>query len=131
VFSAATAGLVEESAMMGRTRSELLSDVNQDTRPYRRQAHNGFEAYFSSDAAALVEHTRRCVSSTSSTLLLDLSSLLNGQLMSGTLPTPWQLSLGRSHWHKKTRCCTKCGLELWTHCAAGSSSWRTTMCCTW
>jgi glutamine---fructose-6-phosphate transaminase (isomerizing) len=55
----AATGLVEESAMMGRTRSELLSDVNQDTRPYRRQAHSGFEAYFSSDAAALVEHTRR------------------------------------------------------------------------
>ena len=44
---------------MGRTRSELLSDVNQDTRPYKRQPHSGFEAYFSSDAAALVEHTRR------------------------------------------------------------------------
>ena len=55
-----TAGLVEESAMSGRTRSELLSDVNQDTRPYKRQPHNSFEAYFSSDAAALVEHTRRC-----------------------------------------------------------------------
>jgi hypothetical protein len=48
---------------MGRTRSELLSDVNEDTRPFKRQAHNGFEAYFSSDAAALVEHTRRCGSS--------------------------------------------------------------------
>jgi hypothetical protein len=46
---------------MGRTRSELLSDVNEDTRPFKRQAHNAFEAYFSSDAAALVEHTRRCV----------------------------------------------------------------------
>ena len=44
---------------MGRTRSELLSDVNEDTRPFKRQAHNAFEAYFSSDAAALVEHTRR------------------------------------------------------------------------
>ena len=54
------AGLVEESAISGRTRSELLSDVNQDTRPYKRQPHNSFEAYFSSDAAALVEHTRRC-----------------------------------------------------------------------
>ena len=54
-----TAGLVEQSALMGRTRSELLSDVNEDTRPFKRQAHNGFEAYFSSDAAALVEHTRR------------------------------------------------------------------------
>jgi hypothetical protein len=55
------AGLVEQSALMGRTRSELLSDVNEDTRPFKRQAHNGFEAFFSSDAAALVKHTRRCV----------------------------------------------------------------------
>lgn len=57
------AGLVEKKGLLRRTRSQLLDEAVQEgqqgVETHRSELHAPFEAFFSSDAAALVQHTRR------------------------------------------------------------------------